>query len=131
VGLDIGVRQVHDVKVMDLRGALIFGGGVRELRAALRLVEHEGCREILLNLAEVSYIDSSGLGVLVSEFARIGNRNGQMKLLNLTNRVVELLLTTRLYTVFEVFDDEEAAIRSFRERAAGATGGAAHGERSS
>jgi anti-sigma B factor antagonist len=122
--LDIGIRRIHDVRVVDVRGAVTFGDAASELRATLRMLSGEGCRKILLNMAEVSYVDSSGLGVLVSEAARMGAQRGRIKLLNLANRVVELLLTTRLYTVFEVYDDEARAIRSFGEREAAGRGAA-------
>jgi anti-sigma B factor antagonist len=115
VSLDLGIRRIHDVSVVDLRGRVTFGCGASALREALRAIPQEGCRKILLNMGDVSYVDSSGLGVLVSECARTRNQRGQIRMLNPTSRVVELLLTTRLFPVFEVFDDEAAALRSFRE----------------
>jgi anti-sigma B factor antagonist len=103
--------------VVDVRGGVTFGDGAAELRETLRSMAREGCRKILLNLGEVSSVDSSGLGVLVSESARMRNQRGRIKMLNPTSRVVELLLTTRLFPVFEVFDNEAAALRSFGEGA--------------
>jgi anti-sigma B factor antagonist len=75
----------------------------------------EGHKQILINFAETTHVDSSGLGVLVGAFASITNQGGQMKLLNLTKRVKDILLVTKLFTVFEVFDDETLAVRSFAE----------------
>jgi anti-sigma B factor antagonist len=118
MSLELGIRRIHDVRVVYVRGRVTFGDGASELREALRAMVREGCRKILLDMGEVCYVDSSGLGVLVSECARMRNQRGQIKLLNLTNRVVDLLLTTRLFPVFEVFDDEAAALRSFGEAAA-------------
>jgi anti-anti-sigma factor len=112
------MRQIHDVRVVDIGGRITFGGGASELREALRAMARDGCRKIVLNMGEVTCVDSSGLGVLVSECARIGNGRGRIKLLKLPDRVVDLLLTTRLFAVFEVFDDEVAALRSFGEMAA-------------
>jgi len=84
------------------------------LREDLRQMIVKGQKKILLNLANVSYIDSSGIGELVSGFTTVTNQGGELKLLNLTKRVHDLLQITKLYTVFEVFDDEAAAVRSFQ-----------------
>ena len=115
MSLNIGIRQLQDVRVVDVQGRITLGDGASELREAVRMMTAEGHRKILLNLAEVSYIDSAGLGVLVSAFASVTHQGGQVKLLNLTKRVQDLLLITKLYTVFEVFGDEGSALRGFAE----------------
>ncbi len=107
------VRQVGDVVVVDAVGRLTLGEGSSTFRDTLRDLVAKGNKKIVLNLGEVSYIDSSGIGELVSAFTTVTNQGGQFKLLNLTKRVQDLLQITKLYTVFEVFDDEAAAVASF------------------
>jgi len=104
---------VGDVVVIDVSGRITLGEGSSNLREGIRELLGKGNRKILLNLGEVSYIDSSGIGELVSAFTSSANQGGQLKLLNLTKRVKDLLQITKLYTVFEVFDEEAKAIRSF------------------
>jgi anti-sigma B factor antagonist len=106
-------RQVGDVSVIDAAGRITLGEGASTFREAVREMIAKGDRKLLLNLADVSYIDSSGIGELVSGFTTVANQGGQLKLLNLSKRVQDLLQITKLYTVFEVFDDEAAAVRSF------------------
>ena len=106
-------RQVGDVTVIDVAGRITLGEGSSNLREGIREMVAKGNKKILLNLSDVSYIDSSGIGELVSGFTSVANGGGQLKLINLTKRVKDLLQITKLYTVFEVFDDEAAAIRSF------------------
>ncbi|SPE40898.1 Anti-sigma factor antagonist [Candidatus Sulfopaludibacter sp. SbA3] len=125
MSLSINIRQMNDVSVMDVTGRITLGDDARTLRDMLLTMPKEGHKKILLNLAEAAYIDSSGLGVLVSGFASMTNQGGQLKLLNLTKRVRDLLLITKLFTVFEVFDDEELALRSFAEVAVQAPGAVA------
>ena len=84
-----------------------------KLRNAIRTMALEGHKKLLLNLGEATYVDSSGLGVLVSAFATLANHGGQLKLLNVLSRVKDLLLITKLYAVFEIFDDEKAGVASF------------------
>jgi anti-sigma B factor antagonist len=105
---------VGDVIVVDAVGRITLGEGSSMLREDLRQMIVKGQKKILLNLANVSYIDSSGIGELVSGFTTVTNQGGELKLLNLTKRVHDLLQITKLYTVFEVFDDEAAAVRSFQ-----------------
>jgi anti-sigma B factor antagonist len=107
-------RQVGDVTVVDAAGRITLGDGASTFRDTIRDLADGGHKKLLLNLAEVSYIDSSGIGEMVSGFTTITNKGGQVKLLNLTKRVKDLLQITKLYTVFEVFEDETAAVRSFR-----------------
>jgi anti-sigma B factor antagonist len=98
---------------VDVAGRITLGEGSSALRDALRGLVSNGRKKILLNLGEVSYIDSSGIGELVSGFTTVTNNGGQLKLLNLAKRVKDLLQITKLYTVFEVHEDEAEAVRSF------------------
>jgi len=104
---------VGDVSVVDVAGRITLGEGSSALRALLRDMTGKGNKKILLNLGEVSYIDSSGIGELVSGFTTVTNSGGQLKLLNLNKRVKDLLQITKLYTVFDVHEDEAGAVRSF------------------
>jgi anti-sigma B factor antagonist len=106
-------RQVGDVTVVDAAGRITLGEGASTLRDTIRDLAAAGNKNLLLNLAEVSYIDSSGIGELVSAFTTVANAGGKVKLLNLTKRVQDLLQITKLYTVFEVFSAEDDAVRSF------------------
>ena len=106
-------RQVGDVTVIDVAGRITLGEGSSVLRDALRDLVSKNQKKILLNLGEVSYIDSSGIGELVSGFTTVTNGGGALKLLNLNKRVKDLLQITKLYTVFDVHEDEASAIRSF------------------
>ncbi len=106
-------RQVGDVTVVDVSGRITLGEGSSNLRDGIRDLVTKGNKKILLNLADVSYIDSSGIGELVSGFTSVANAGGNLKLINLTKRVRDLLQITKLYTVFEVYEDESAAVRSF------------------
>lgn len=99
--------------MIDAAGRITLGDGASTLRDEIRDLAAKGDKKILLNLSEVSYIDSSGIGELVSGFTTVTNHGGQLKLLGLSKRVKDLLQITKLYTVFEVFDDEAAAVRSF------------------
>jgi anti-sigma B factor antagonist len=113
VSIKLSTRQVGDVSVMDVAGRITLGEGSSALRDALRDMVSKGQKKILLNLGEVSYIDSSGIGELVSGFTTVTNSGGSLKLLNLNKRVKDLLQITKLYTVFDVHEDEAGAIRSF------------------
>jgi anti-sigma B factor antagonist len=113
VSVKLTTRQVGDVTVVDAVGRITLGEGASTFRDTIRDLVSNGQKKLLLNLAEVSYIDSSGIGEMVSGFTTVTNQGGQVKLLNLTKRVKDLLQITKLYTVFEVFDDEAAAVRSF------------------
>lgn len=112
-------RQVDSVTVIDLSGRITLGEGCTQLRQLIRDLLGKGSKLILVNLADVNYIDSSGIGELVSAFTAVSNQGGQLKLLNLTKKVHDLLQITKLYTVFDVHDDEAKAISSF-DAAAGA-----------
>lgn len=106
-------RQIEGVTVLDLSGRINLGEGGMILREAIQDVLANGEKKILLNLADVTYIDSSGLGELVTAFTSVRNRGGELKLLNLTKKVHDLLQITKLYTVFDIKDDESAAISAF------------------
>ena len=115
MSVKLSTRQVGDVTVMDVAGRITLGEGSSTLRDALRGLVGKNQKKILLNLGEVSYIDSSGIGELVSAFTTVRNQGGELKLLNLTKKVHDLLQITKLYTVFDVKDDEAAAIGSFKK----------------
>ncbi|MBY0507778.1 MAG: STAS domain-containing protein [Bryobacteraceae bacterium] len=106
-------RQVGDVTVVDAEGRITLGDGASAFRDLIRDLVGKGNKKLLVNLGEVSYIDSSGIGELVSGFTTVQNAGGSMKLLNLNKRVKDLLQITKLYTVFEVHDDEASGVRSF------------------
>lgn len=106
-------RQVDGVTILDLSGRITLGEGSVVLRDTVRDILGKGNKRILLNLGEVNYIDSSGIGELVSAFTTVRNQGGELKLLNLTKKVHDLLQITKLYTVFDVKDDEAAAVKSF------------------
>jgi anti-sigma B factor antagonist len=113
VSVKLTTRQVGDVTVIDAVGRITLGDGASTFRDTIRDLANNGNKKLLLNLGEVSYIDSSGIGEMVSGFTTISNQGGSLKLLNLTKRVKDLLQITKLYTVFEVFEDEAAAVRSY------------------
>jgi anti-sigma B factor antagonist len=114
VALTIASRKVDGVIVLDISGRITLGEGSVQLRDAIRDLIGKGSKSILLNLGEVSYIDSSGLGELVSAFTTAKNQQADLKLLNLTKKVHDLLQLTKLYTVFDIKDDEASAIASFK-----------------
>lgn len=107
-------REYGDVTIVDITGRITLGEGADSLRDKTIDLVARGRRKVILNLAETSYIDSSGIGELVSGFTRLCNHGAQLKLLGLGKRVKQLLMDTKLYTVFEVFDNEAAAVRSFQ-----------------
>ena len=113
MSLVLKTRQSGDVSILDISGRITLGEGASTLRNAVRAMAGEGHKKLLLNLGDVSYIDSSGLGVLVSAFATFANLGGHLKLVHVMSRVKDLLLITKLYAVFEIFDDEGTALRSF------------------
>jgi anti-sigma B factor antagonist len=106
-------RQVDGVTIVDLSGRITLGEGSTMLRDIVRDLIAKGNSKILLNLGDVTYIDSSGIGELVSAFTTVRNGGGELKLLNLTKKVHDLLQITKLYTVFDIKDDETSAIQSF------------------
>jgi anti-sigma B factor antagonist len=106
-------RQVDGVTIVDLSGRITLGEGSVVLRDTIKDLLGKGQKKILLNLGDVSYIDSSGIGELVSAFTSVRNQGGELKLLHLTKKVHDLLQITKLYTVFDVKDDEAGAIAAF------------------
>lgn len=113
MGIKVSTRQVDGITILDLSGRITLGEGSVTLRDAIRDLVNKGEKYILLNLGDVSYIDSSGIGELVSAFTSVKNAGGELKLLNLTKKVHDLLQITKLYTVFDVKDDEASAVASF------------------
>jgi anti-sigma B factor antagonist len=113
VNAKLTTRQVGDVTVIDTAGRITLGEGASAFRDKIRELASSQKNKILVNLGDVSYIDSSGIGELVSGFTTITNGGGQLKLVGLSKRVKDLLQITKLYTVFDVYDDEAAAVRSF------------------
>jgi anti-sigma B factor antagonist len=113
VSLKLSTRQVDGVTILDLSGRITLGEGSVQLRDATRDLLSKGSKQILLNLGDVNYIDSSGIGELVSAYTTVRNQGGELKLLNLTKKVHDLLQITKLYTVFDVKDDEATAVGSF------------------
>jgi anti-sigma B factor antagonist len=114
VALSIATRQLDGVTILDLSGRITLGEGSVQLRDAIRDLISKGVKDILLGLGDVNYIDSSGLGELVSAFTTAKNQNASVKLLNLTKKVKDVLQVTKLYTVFDIYDDEASAIASFK-----------------
>ena len=111
--LRMGKRSVNGVTILDLSGEIVLGEESSLLRKTLRDLIAGGDRKILLNLGALTYIDTSGLGTLISAFGEMNNQKGQLKLLSLTKRVHAVMQITKLLTVFDVFDSEEEAINSF------------------
>ena len=111
--LDVKERQAGDVTILDLRGEVRIGEGSIALRDAIRNLSDTGKQKLLLNLAGVSYIDSSGIGELIANYTTVSRQGGQLKLLKLTDRVQNLLVITKLLTVFDAYDDEAEALKSF------------------
>lgn len=114
MALSIATRQLDGVTILDLSGRITLGEGSVQLRDAIRDLISKGVKDILLSLGDVNYIDSSGLGELVSAFTTAKNQNANVKLLNLTKKVKDVLQVTKLYTVFDIYDDEASAIASFK-----------------
>ena len=113
MSVKLTIRQVGDVTVIDAAGRITLGEGASTFRDEIKNLAAKGNQKLLLNLGDVSYIDSSGIGELVSGFTTVTNSGGALKLLNLNKRVKDLLQITKLYTVFDVHEDEAGAIRSF------------------
>lgn len=114
MNLKTSLRQVDGVNIVDCSGRITLGEGSIVLRDIVKDLLGKGNKKILLNLGDVNYIDSSGIGELVSAFTTVKNQGGELKLLNLTKKVHDLLQITKLYTVFDVRDDEASAIKAFR-----------------
>lgn len=114
MALSIATRELDGVTILDLSGRITLGEGSVQLRDAIRELISKGMKNILISLGEVNYIDSSGLGELVSAYTTAKNQQANLKLLNLTKKVKDLLQVTKLYTVFDIYDDEASAIASYK-----------------
>jgi len=112
--LNIKKRQAGDVTILDLDGEVRIGDSATALRSSIRELVAGGSQKILLNLGGVKYIDSSGIGELIANYTTVGRTGGQLKLLNLTEKVQDLLVITKLLTVFDVYDNEADALASFK-----------------
>jgi anti-sigma B factor antagonist len=111
--LELNERQAGDVTILDMSGSVRMGEGAVSLRNSIRGLNDEGKKKILLNLAGVKNIDSSGIGELIANYTTISRDGGQLKLLNLTDKIQNLLVITKLLTVFDSFDNEAEALSSF------------------
>lgn len=111
--MKIETRTAGDVKILDCSGRITLGEGTMIIRNTVRDLLGGENKKIILNLAEVNYIDSSGIGELVSTYTTVTNSGGQLKLLNLTKKIQELMAITKLLTVFQVYGDEQSALSSF------------------
>jgi anti-sigma B factor antagonist len=111
--MQIEERSVGDVVVLDLKGKITLGEGDELLKDKVNSLVNQGHKKIVLNLADVPYIDSAGLGEVVRTYTTVSRQGGSLKLLNLTKRITDLLSITKLLTVFETFDSENEAVRSF------------------
>jgi anti-sigma B factor antagonist len=112
--LELKERQAGDVTILDLSGAVRIGEGSIALRDAIRDLSADGKKKLLLNLAGVNYVDSSGIGELIANYTTVSRQGGQLKLLNLTDRIQNLLVITKLLTVFDVYENESEALKSFQ-----------------
>ena len=112
--LEVNERQAGDVTILDMTGSVRIGEGSIALRDAIRGLADSGKRKILLNLAGVNYVDSSGIGELIANYTTVSRQGGQLKLLNLTDRIQNLLVITKLLTVFDTYEDEGEALKSFQ-----------------
>lgn len=112
--LEVAERQAGDVTILDMNGAVRMGQGSIALRESVRALVDGGKKKILLNLAGVNYVDSSGIGELIANYTTLSKVGGQLKLLNLTDRIQNLLVITKLLTVFDVYEDEAEALNSFK-----------------
>ena len=112
--MEIKKRTVGDIQILDCSGKITLGEGTMTVRNAVRDILATDGKNIILNLGDVSYVDSSGIGELVSTYTTVTNAGGQLKLLNLTKKIEALLVITKLLTVFQVFGDEQSAIASFK-----------------
>ena len=114
MSMTMNIRRLDDVAILDLSGRITIGEGTLILRSQIQKLLDAGQSKFLMNLADVDYIDSAGLGELVTSFTTVRNKGGQLKLLNLTRRVRDLLQITKLLTVFEAFDNETEALKTLR-----------------
>ncbi len=116
MSLKIEIRETPEAMILDINGRITLGESLADLRDSIREALAGDQKNVLLNLAEVSYIDSSGLGQLIGSYATVSSRGGQMKMLNLQKKVNDLLQITKLLTVFETYTSEAAALKSFAKK---------------
>jgi anti-sigma B factor antagonist len=112
--MKIEKRKKSNVAILDLKGKILFGDGIEELRTTINNAIKENEKNLLLNFAEVPYLDSTGLGEVVRSYTTLKKEGGTVKIVNLTNKVKDLLTVTKLITVFEAFENEDDAIKSFK-----------------
>ena len=115
--MQIEERVVGDVTILDLKGKMTLGEGDELLKDKINSMVHQGNKRLVLNLEGVPYIDSAGLGEIVRTYTTVSRQGGNLKLLNLTKRIQDLLAITKLLTVFETFDNEGDAVKSFAAKA--------------
>lgn len=115
--MTVSTRQVDGVTIVDLSGRITLDEGSTLLRDTIKQLASQGQKHVLLNLSEVHYIDSSGIGELVNAFTTMRDQGGELKLLNLTRKVHDLIQITKLHTVFDIKDDEATAIQAFSRSA--------------
>ena len=114
--MEIHTRAVGDVHVLDMRGKITLGEATANVRHTVNDLLENGGKKVILNLTDVNYVDSSGIGELVRTYTTVTKAGGELKLLNLTNKIRELLVITKLLTVFQVYENEQAAVASFAQR---------------
>ena len=112
--LDVKQRQAGDVTILDCSGSIRMGDGAVSLRNVIRGLNDQGSKKILLNLHEVKNVDSSGIGELIANYTTLSRDGGQLKLLKLTDKIRDLLVITKLLTVFDAYDDEAEALNSYK-----------------
>jgi anti-sigma B factor antagonist len=112
--LEVKERQAGDITILDMNGAVRIGEGSVALRDAVRRLVNDGKKKVLLNLGGVNYMDSTGVGELIANYTTLSREGGQLKLLNLTDRIQNLLVITKLLTVFDAYDNEGEALSSFK-----------------
>ena len=112
--LDVKERQAGDVTILDMSGSIRIGEGSIALRDSVRRLANDGKKKVLLNLGGVNYMDSSGVGELIANYTTLSRDGGQLKLLNLTDKIQSLLVITKLLTVFDTYDNEAEALGSFK-----------------
>ena len=112
--MKIEKRKKNNVVILDLKGKILFGDGIEELRTSINSAIKENEKNLLLNFAEVPYLDSTGLGEVVRSYTTLKKVGGTVKIVNLTNKVKDLLTVTKLITVFETFENEDDGIKSFK-----------------
>ena len=112
--LEVKERQAGDITILDMNGAVRIGEGSVALRDAVKRLVNDGKKKVLLNLGGVNYMDSTGVGELIANYTTLSREGGQLKLLNLTDRIQNLLVITKLLTVFDAYDNEGEALSSFK-----------------